>query len=226
VIAILLLAASLTPLEIIQSAVDLSERTDHFRRNYAVKQENIQRSGDKTTTKIYELTFDKGIPYRRLIQLDGKPVNEKRETYGATSDEHRLEMLREMPKAYDYSFGPEEQIDGYDCWVLIAKPKPGYKPSSMRTSFLVQMEAKVWIAKKYNRLVRLDAVTVGPVSFGWFLAKVAAGTRVYLEQAHIEDDVWLPKRFKMTYNARVLFRSVKGEVEHVQSDFRRISPST
>jgi hypothetical protein len=226
VIAVLLLAVSLTPVEIIQAAVELSEKTDHLRRNYAVTQENIQRSGDKTTTKIYELTFEKGVPHRRLIRRDGKPVNEKPETYGAASDERRIELLREMPKAFDYTFGPEEQVDGYDCWLLIAKPKKGYKPSSIRTSFLVQMEAKVWIAKKYHRLVRLDAVTVGPVSFGWFLAKVEPGTRVYLEQARIEDDVWLPKRFKMSYDARVLFRSVKGEFEQVQSDFRRISPST
>ncbi len=91
-------------------------------------------------------------------------------------------MFREFAKALDFTMAPDETVDGYDCWVLLAKPKPGYKPASFRTSFLTQMEGKVWISKKFSRMVKLDAVTIGPVSFGGFLAKLEPGSRVEVEQ--------------------------------------------
>src|SRR3954454_17776039 len=102
-------------------------------------------------------------------------------------------MLGELTKAFDYTFGPDETIDGYECWQLYAKPKPGYKPPSARMAFLTQMEGRVWITKKHNRLIRVDALATGPVNFGWFLVRVASGAKIYMEQAHIEDDVWLTK---------------------------------
>lgn len=225
VFAAILFFASLAPVDIVQSAVELSQKAEIFRTRYGFTQETIERSGDKTTTKVYEISFDNGKQYRRLTYRNGKAVDEKPEPY-TRGDKNRHEMLAELTKAFDYTFGPEERVDGYDCWQLIAKPKPGYDPPSMRTSFLKYMEGKVWIAKDYKRLVRVDAQTTGPVSFGWFLMKLAAGTRIYMEQARIDDDVWLLKRFKMTYDARVLFKNVKGQIETTSTNFRRTTPST
>jgi len=225
VFAVLLLAAALSPIEIIRAAVELTEKTDHLRREYSLTQENIQRSGGKTTYKTYEITFQDGKAYRKLIRRDGQPVEAKPETYAA-SEERRMELLRELPKAMDYTLSGEAVVHGYDCWVLLAKPKPGYKPPSFSTSFLTQMEAKVWITKDHSRMVRLDAQTIGPVTFGGFLAKVGPGTRIELEQVRVTDEVWLPSRFKMTYNGRVLFKTFSGDIEQLSSNFRKISPST
>jgi hypothetical protein len=38
--------------------------------------------------------------------------------------------------------------------------------------------------------------------------------------------VWLPSRLKMTYDGRVLFKTIKGEIEQLSSNFRRINPTT
>jgi hypothetical protein len=135
-------------------------------------------------------------------------------------------MLRELPKALVYVHAGTEVIDGDECWVLSATPKPGYDPPSMSTKFLTQMHAKVWISKKNHRMLKLDAVSVGPVSLGGFLAKFEKGTRIYLEQVKVDENVWLPSRFKMTYDGRVLLKTIKGEIEQLSSNFRRISPTT
>lgn len=223
-IAVFLLATSLAPVEIIRNAVELSEKTDHLRRNFSVVQENISRSGGKTSTKTYEMTYRDGKPFRKLIRKDGKPVESKAEQYNQ-NEERRLEMFRELPKALDYTFVPDERVEGHDCWVMMAKPKPGYKPVSMRTSFLTQMEAKVWITKQHNRMIRLDAKTIGPVSFGGFIAKLAPGTRIQLDQVRVEEDVWLPKHLRITYDGRVLFFNFKGEIEQLTLDYKRINPT-
>jgi hypothetical protein len=223
VLALLLFAAA--PIDIIREAVELSDKTDHLRRNYAMTQETIQRAGNKTSRKTYEMTYRDGKPYRQLVLRDGKPVESKPEAYNP-NEERRREMFRELPKAMDYSFAPDETVDGHECWVLLAKPRPGYKPPSHRTSFLPHMEAKVWITKKHKRMVRLEAHTIGPVSFGGFLVRLSPGTRIELEQVRVDEDVWLPSRFKMIYDGRILFKSFSGELEQLSTNFRKISPST
>ncbi|HYP05967.1 MAG TPA: hypothetical protein VER03_07000 [Bryobacteraceae bacterium] len=225
---VLLFAAAINapaPLEIIKTAVQLSEKTDRLRQNYSMTQETISRSPGKESRKTYEMTFRNGKPYRKMVLKDGQPVNGKSEIY-TSSEERRFEMLRELPKALDYSHAGEEVIDGEECWVLSAKPKPGYDPPSMSTKFLTQMHAKVWISKKHHRMLKLDAISVGPVSLGGFLAKFEKGTRIQLEQVKVDENVWLPSRFKMTYDGRVLFKSIKGEIEQLSTNFRKINSTT
>jgi hypothetical protein len=222
-VAVLLLATALNPSEIVRSAVEQSERVDHLRGNYSLTQKEISRSDGETKTKTYEVTYRDGKQYRKLIERDGKLVDSKPEHHSSKNEERRRELFREFTKALDFTMAPDEELNGYECWVLLAKPKPGYKPSSYRTVLLTQMEGKVWIAKKFNRVVRLDAVTIGPVSFGGFLAKLAPGTQLHIEQIRVDDDVWLPKRFKMSYSGRFLFKSLNGEVEQLYTNYQRIT---
>jgi hypothetical protein len=223
VLAVLLFA---TALDIVNAAVDQSIKSDHLRQNYAMTQETVSRSAGKQTVKVYEMSYRNGKPVRKLIRENGRPItNSQFESY-KSNEPRRVEMLRELPKALDFKMVGEERIEGNDCWVLYATPKPGYKPPAMRMAFLTQMEAKVWISKEHSRMLRMDARTVGPVSFGGFLARLEPGTRIYLEQSRVDDGLWLPTRFKMAYDGRFLFKTFKGEVEQISSNFRKISPAT
>ena len=188
-------------------------------------QETINRSPGKETRKTYEMMFRNGKPYRKMVLKDGQPFAGKEEIY-TSSESRRFEMLRELPKALEYTHAGVETFGGEECWVLSAKPRPGYDPPSMSTKFLTQMHAKVWISKKHHRMLKLDAVSVGPVTLGGFLAKFEKGTRIYLEQVKVDENVWLPSKFKMTYDGRVLLKTVKGEIEQLSSNFRRINPAT
>jgi hypothetical protein len=223
VLAVLLLA---TALDIVTAAVDQSIKSDHLRQNYSMTQETVSRSAAKQTVKVYEMTYRNGKPVRKLIRENGQPVTDSEFESYKSNEPRRVEMLRELPKALDYKMVGEERVNGSDCWVLYATPKPGYKPPAMRMAFLTQMEAKVWISKEHSRMLRLDAKTVGPVTFGGFLAKLEPGTRIQLEQSRVDEGVWLPTRFRMTYDGRFLFKSFKGEVEQVSSNFKRINPAT
>jgi len=226
VLAIILFAAfSTNPVDIVRTAVELSQKTDDLRQRYSFTQETVQRSPGKTSSKTYEITFSEGKQYKKLIRHDGKAVEEKAEL-NDRGDKQRDEMLGELTKAFEYTLAHDEVIDGFPCWQLHVKPKAGYKPPSFRLSFLTQMEGKVWISKDHNRLVRLDAKTTGPGSFGWGLLKLAPGTQIYLEQSRIDGDVWMPRKLKISYEARVIFKSTKGEIETTSWDFKRVNPGT
>lgn len=203
-----------------------------------------------TTTKTYENFMLYGEPYRRLIQRNGQPLpsgeerkeqqkyESARQSRKKESPEQRKEriaeyeqkvakrreMLDEVARAFAFRHLGSETIDGMDAWILEAKPRPDYKPSSYRTSFFTSMEGKFWISKQYHRLLKVDAVTTGPVTFGWFLAKLGPGTRIAFEQARLEDGVWVMKRLKFSYQLRIaLVKKVHSEMETVMTGFRRRS---
>lgn len=202
-----------------------------------------------TTAETFEIHVVHGEPVQKLIRKNGHALtpSEARKAQAAfdekvrelssespeerrkrlaeqeTKVNRRREMFRELPAAFDFRIVGEERVDGHDSWRIEGKPKPGYQPKTMRAAFLQKMEGQFWISKEHNRLVKLDAVTTGHVSFGWgVLAKVAPGTRFMIEQMRLNDGVWVTRRFKMAYDVQIaLIKQKRGETESIMWDFRK-----
>jgi hypothetical protein len=198
--------------------------------------------------KTYDIIPLGGEPYRKLVSEDGRPLSEEdarreQEKFEKTARERasespaeraerlkkyeekskvRREMFDELPKALTYRVVGEDTIDGQPVWVLEAEPRPAYEPKSFRTSFLTRMRGRVHISKEHQRMMKVDMVTTGPVSFGWFLAKMAPGTRIILEQMQLPEGIFVMKRFKINYDVKVaLVKEIRGETEHRMWDYRR-----
>jgi hypothetical protein len=207
---------------------------------------------DGKVVSVKRKTFDiiplGGEPYRRLIREDGSPLSEQdarreQEKFENTARERaresaeqrgeqlrkyeeklqaRREMFDELPKALTYRVVGEDVIDGHAVWVIEAEPRPGYEPRSLRTRFLTKMRGRVYIAKQQQRMIKVEMVTTGPVSFGWFLAKMAPGTRIVLEQMQLPEGIFVMKRFQINYDVKVaLLKQIRGETEHRMWDYRR-----
>jgi hypothetical protein len=88
--------------------------------------------------------------------------------------------------------------------MLEATPRPGYQPPNQRARVLTGMRGKLWVARDGYHWVKVQAEVVQPVYFEGFLARVGPGTRFELEKAPVANGVWLPKRFSMTVDARIL----------------------
>lgn len=201
-----------------------------------------------TKTETFEVVPVAGEPVQKLIRRNGQPLppDEARKAQREFDEtvrereretpEHRQrrlakherklaqrrQMLDEVPAAFTFHMDGEETIDGHEAWRIIAKPRPGYKPKTSRMAFFTKMEGRFWISKQYNRLLRIDAITTAPVTFGGFLAKVAPGTRITMDQMKLSDDVWVLRRFKMAYDVRIaLVKQARGENEQINWDFRR-----
>ena len=110
-------------------------------------------------------------------------------------------MLMNMVDAFEFHPAGEANIDGHDCWVLDAQPKPGYQPKDRETKVLAGMRGRLWIDKSRQQWVRVHAEVFKPVSFYGFIAKVGPGTRIDLEQQPVADHLWLPKSFSLRVNA-------------------------
>src|SRR5207245_5451454 len=162
-----------------------------------------------------------GSQYNQLIAEDGEPLPEGR----AAAEEKKLEqeiyrrshekpsahrqriaayerdrqqehaLMGDMWKAFDFKFVGEEMLNGHDCYVLEATPRPGYQPTSNETKVLTGMRGKMWIDTREYQWVKVQAQVFRPVAIGLFIAHVQPGTEVTLEQAPVDDDVRPPLRF-------------------------------
>lgn len=204
-----------------------------------------------TRRKTYRVIPVGGQPYQMLLRRDGTdltPQEARREqekmeevlrSRAAESPEARRrrlaeydqkwgrnrEMFDEIPKAFFFRILGEDAVDGFPVWVIGATPKPEYEPRSFRTNFLKHMQGRICISKVHQRAIRIDILTTGPVSFGWFLAKLQPGTRITIEQTFLPEGVWVTRRFKMNYDVRVaLIKQMRGEAEQLMWDYRRAEP--
>lgn len=182
---------------------------------------------ENPAVKTYQVLIIDGSPYNRLVAIDDRPLSagdaaeedrklrvevKKRQLESGRERTKRIAkydkerrhdhaMLTDMVDAFDFHTAGEANVDGHDCWVLDASPKPGYQPWNHETKVLAGMRGRLWIDKSTNQWVRVQAEVFKPVNFFGFVAKVGPGTKFLLEQEPVADNLWLPKRFNVQVKA-------------------------
>ena len=187
--------------------------------------------GDVKTTRTYRVCMLSGSPYSRLTEVDGQPLspaqsnreaeklreaivmraNESPEDRSRRLEEYQKDrgrmfaLLDEMGQAFEFQNLGVQKLYGHEVYVLKARPRPGYQPKSRETKILTGMEGTLWIEKNTLQWVRVEAVAIKPVWFGWFIAKILPGTRFLLEQAPVTNRIWLPAFFSYDAHAKILW---------------------
>ena len=205
--------------------------------------------GGKTTSETYDALMIYGSPYnhitarndvalsseeaaRQTQQLQEeltKRANESPQERAARIAKYQKEwkrvfvLLRNLKGAFDFQLTGEETVDGHNVYVIRATPRPDYQPDSRETKILAGMQGTLWIDKDTYRWVKVEAEVIKPVWFGWFVAKVDPGTQFLLEQTPVRAGIWLPKHFRMTVSASVLWHRKDYTHDETYRDYRPIS---
>lgn len=189
----------------------------------------ISKHGSAPSITTYQVLMIDGSPYKRLVAINDRPLSAGEQAEEARK--LRLEIYRrghESPRqharrvakydrerqhdhvlfmamvdAFSFRLVGQETVDGHDCWVMDATPKPGYRPKSRETKVLTGMKGRLWIDKHQNQWVKVQAQVFKPVTFA-FIARVGPGTRFELEQEPVGNNLWLPKHFSMQVKASAL----------------------
>lgn len=206
-----------------------------------------------TETSTSEVVMIYGEQVERLTAKNGQPLSEKdaekeekkiqkiidkRKNESESDRKERLEkeekerekgrsFVQEMVDAYIFQVAGTEQLGGRDAYVIDADPRPGYKPRIKEGRVLPKFRFRVWIDKTELQWVKLDALCIDTVSFGWFLARLHKGTRVVIEQTRVNDEVWLPKHVAAKIDARVaLLKKYNVNQDYTFSDYRKFRTDT
>jgi hypothetical protein len=202
-------------------------------------------------TKTYEELMILGSSYERLAAVNGEPLSPEQQAseqqkLDTTVVERKKEsqqergqriakyekdrrgdqlLMEQLTKALDFKLVGEQKLGAYEVYVLKATPRPGYKPPNTEAKVLTGMEGKLWIDKKTFQWVKVEATVIRPVSIGGFLAEVEPGTHFELEKMPVADNIWLPKHFAMTSQAKILFMFTrKSQADEVYYGYHKPAP--
>ena len=213
----------------------------------------LDHSGQVKSRKIetWNIVWLEGSPYRRLVGRSDQPLTseeqkaeeeklhwnaEQRRMETSEQHAHRLgewqrrqerqrEPVKELPEAFNFTRLPDEQVDGRPMFRIDGVPKPGYKPKSQIASAIFpKVKLHVWIDKRDYQGARIDMEVLEPISFISFLVRLAKGSRLLIEQAPVEEGVWLPKQVSLTAEARILLvKGLNRELDFNFSDYKKVS---
>ncbi len=207
----------------------------------------------KTDTRTSEVLQIYGEDVQRLIAKDDQPLSsgeakkeddkiqkiiDKRKNESEEDRRKRLakeekdreedrKFVLEIADAFNFQLIGAELIDGRDTWVLEGEPRPGYEPKQRNAKILGKFKGRVWIDKAEAQWVKLDIMAIDTISFGFVLARIHKGTHLIIELTRVNDEVWLPRRVQLHFDARVaLFKSYDDDVEQTYREYKKFRSDT
>jgi len=239
-------------LEIVKKSLAADNRQEELRRDYTYDlQSELRELDDRGNVKKVNSTRTEVVSLgprrlRLVTERNGKPLPpaeaaKERERYEKAAREiarmspaekqkriaaQRREeaedraKLQRIPEAFQFTLLGEEVINGRPAWQIRAVPLRSY--SGPWAFILRNVEGTLWIDKADSAWVKVEADTLGTVSFGWFLARIGKGTRMTFESTKVNDEIWAPSRITMRANARIaLLKSVRADQALTFSRYRK-----
>ena len=205
-----------------------------------------------TETRTYDITFYYGQEYSRLIQKNDQPLTDKdqkkeeeklnkfMEKYKNESESDRQKRLAKQEKerregraflqdvvnAYDFQLLGEEKVAGLDAYVIMATPRKGFHPTQPHADLLSKVKGKLWIDKQEYNWVKAEVEVIDTISFGLFFARIHKGSKLSFEQTHVNNEVWLTRKFFVRGGARLaLLLNENFEEEDTFSNYKKFTTS-
>lgn len=226
-------------------AVNLYERREHrmawkTEEQQKVEEDKVFRVVPTGTGVIRVVLAERGQPtppaeVRKQLQyveqalvwaLDPRESRQKSrvEKFDKRQAERR-ETVDAVLAAYTFTYLGRERRNGRELVQLRLDPRPDYKHTSRATHMLAHAKATVWIEPQAAQLARIEAELERDFNVGGgILGRVYKGGRFVMEQALVENGVWLPVEISYNFRGR---KFVFGFELHEQTritDYRRMGP--
>ena len=234
--------------EIDRKNIELTLNYTYRQRRRAARTGRLRARLPSVKIGTWDVTSPEGSPYRRLVARNDQPLSAR----GAEGEEEKLrksiedrrqetpeqrqrriadwerrresqrESLRENSGCLRLPAGGEESLNGGHAYVIDATPKPGYKPKSPSAFFLPQVKARFWIDKTDYHWIKVAVETLDTISFAGFLVRLAPGSVATIEQAQVNQEVWLPKSMRCRWRRGWRWsRRAAGDVITTFSDYKK-----
>jgi hypothetical protein len=207
------------------------------------------------STKTYEVypSRDPGDTYKRLVAVDGAPIDarelekndakhrkdlEDQEGSPESRAKHARDVAEERQKehdaideifrVYEMRIVGREDLRGYQTIVGTLEPRPSYKPRTEDGQVMKRFRSRVWINEADYQLVRVDLEAIDDVTYGWgILGRLHKGAKITYERKKVNDEVWLPARLRIIGTGRsVLFRTFAIDSTTEWSEYKKFGVKT
>lgn len=203
---------------------------------YSYIQKQTSRAAGKdgvlreTASETFQLSFYKGNRIRRLIERNGKRLNEKDQEKedkavqkrveeiekriaekeakpGQVSENSRRVSIAELLRASRLINPRRERPRGRDVIVFDFEPNPNFDYNNAKSMLKLfgKTAGVMWIDEKDKQVVRLEASLADSFNIGGgVVAKLRKGASFVIEQERVNNEIWLPSLADINMSIRVL----------------------
>ena len=168
--------------------------------------------------RIHEIEAEKKKYEERKRKRDEARARGER-----VKDDEETPDLAEFLRMCDFVNPRRERFRGREVLVFDFQPKPNVKPRTMDETLVQKLVGVMWVDEEAKEIARLEAhfndkLKVG----GGLLATVQSGGGLVFEQAHVNNEVWLPSYAEINLSARVLlFKGINANITVRYSDYKK-----
>jgi hypothetical protein len=183
----------------------------------------LKENGTSTTPADYRRQLQ---AWEDVLELMLRPEDSRAksayEKYDKRNQE-RAELIDTMIESFNPKWVGRETLNGRDCDVFQLDLKPEFHPHSMFQDALTHINAKAWVDRQTDQLVRGEAHILRDISFGGgLLGKVYRGGVFSMEQAEVAPGIWEPTRYQYDFGGRKFFFSFDEHQVVEASHYRRV----
>ena len=194
--------------------------------------------------------------YRRLIEVDGKPVSKaeidkqdrerqrevtdavaKREHESPRDREKRMarherarreeeQVIDELFEVYTFTLVGRQSIDGHPAIAVDFVPNAHIAPKTDEGKLMKKVKGRVWVSEDDYQVARVQAEMLEDISVLGFLGKLYKGTTASFERRKINDEIWLPAEARFDGSGRAFIRKFQVGSVVQYSDYRKFSVET
>jgi hypothetical protein len=90
------------------------------------------------------------------------------------------------------------------------------------TAFFPKVKFRMWVEKRGYHWVKLDMESLDTITFAGVLVRLAKGGHLTVENARVNNEVWLPKSAMLRGSIRIaLVKVLRGEINYSFSDYKK-----
>lgn len=137
----------------------------------------------------------------------------------------RAELVDSVAEAFEFSWQGRETLEGRALAKIGFEPDPAFKPRAKNSDVFQHVHGTIWVEETSGHVARIEAEIMKDIAvMGGIFGKIYRGGTFLMEQAPVENGVWLPVLYEYDLSGR---RFVFGFDLHevtVASGYRRIGP--
>ena len=183
--------------------------------------------GDSEQAKENEKT-QKEITSRQKKEEKIEAKKERDEQQGKEAKDKEEPGIEVFLRSCQFVNPRIERFRGQDVLVFDFEPNPEFKAKSLEERVVKSLAGVIWVDEKAHDVARLEAYFVDDVKFGGgLLANLQKGTSFVLEQAYLNNEVWLPTYEEAHIGVRfLLVKGIKFNAVTRYSDYKRFNVET
>gem|GEM_PF-2033340 len=222
-VLLLVLSAAPEANELFNSAIAARKAQAEKKFTFREDIEQVRQSG--STIETFDVIMLEGENYRKLILIDGKPLDAKRQKQ-VNEDMEKTRAARQRPsfrsirrtvkigdladiqRLFDCKVAGEEVVGGRKTWRVEAEPKSGIKPANKQDQNFLATRRTLWFDQEEGINIKMLTLYIRDAN------GFQPGSELEVAFTKV-NSTWLPETYHFRFHLKALVVvSARGEVHH------------